>query len=206
VPIPAVRLDRWLRSPRSSRSPARVRCVGRSTTPFRRRCARASASARCSSCPFGRRELLGVVVGSPTTARSLHDRLRAPRSERRGGRPADLVELAGWIALEYCSTPSRALSLVLAPGAGAGVHARPARRRADRRRSRERPAGGAADRRCSARCSSASRRLGPPRAAPGRRARHAAPPGGARAGAPERQMVRSRTPEHIAVGAPRGRP
>ena len=29
--------------------------------------------------------------------------------------PADLVELALWMADEYCSTPARALSLVLPP-------------------------------------------------------------------------------------------
>ena len=39
--------------------------------------------------------------------------------------PADLVELAGWIAEQYCSTPARALSLVLPPGAAAGRTERP---------------------------------------------------------------------------------
>ena len=32
----------------------------------------------------------------------------------------DLVALAAWIAEEYCSTPSRALGLMLAPGSAAG--------------------------------------------------------------------------------------
>ena len=59
--------------------------------------------------PFGRRELA-------------HERLLAPRRAVDADVPADLVELAGWIALEYCSTPARALSLVLPPGAGSGVH------------------------------------------------------------------------------------
>ena len=35
--------------------------------------------------------------------------------------PPDLVELAGWIATEYCSTPARALSLLLPPGAQRGA-------------------------------------------------------------------------------------
>jgi primosomal protein N' (replication factor Y) len=33
-----------------------------------------------------------------------------------GTLPADLVDLARWMATEYCSTPARALGLVLAPG------------------------------------------------------------------------------------------
>jgi primosomal protein N' (replication factor Y) len=38
--------------------------------------------------------------------------------------PDELVELALWMATEYCSTPSRALSLMLAPGAARGVKAK----------------------------------------------------------------------------------
>ncbi len=37
------------------------------------------------------------------------------------GVPADLVALAAWIAEQYCSTPARALSLLLPPGAAAGA-------------------------------------------------------------------------------------
>jgi primosomal protein N' (replication factor Y) len=72
--------------------------------------------------PFGRRELLGVVVGLSEASSVAPECLRSPRRAVEADVPVDLVELAGWIALEYCSTPSRALSLVLAPGAGAGVH------------------------------------------------------------------------------------
>jgi primosomal protein N' (replication factor Y) len=72
--------------------------------------------------PFGRRELLGVVVGLSDASEVSSERLLAPRRTIEADLPQDLVELAGWIALEYCSTPSRALSLVLPPGAGAGVH------------------------------------------------------------------------------------
>jgi primosomal protein N' (replication factor Y) len=71
--------------------------------------------------PFGRRELLGVVVGLSDASAVASERLLAPRSTIEADLPQDLVELAGWIALEYCSTPARALSLVLPPGAGAGV-------------------------------------------------------------------------------------
>ena len=72
--------------------------------------------------PFGRRELLGVVVGLSEDSNVARERLLAPHRAIDADLPQDLVELAGWIALEYCSTPARALSLVLPPGAGAGVH------------------------------------------------------------------------------------
>jgi len=71
--------------------------------------------------PFGRRELLGVVVGLSDASAVAAERLLAPRQTIEADLPQDLVELAGWIALEYCSTPARALSLVLPPGAGAGM-------------------------------------------------------------------------------------
>src|ERR1019366_3324676 len=72
--------------------------------------------------PFGRRELLGVVVGLTEASAVARERLLAPRRAVEADVPVDLVELAGWIALEYCSTPARALSLVLPPGASSGVH------------------------------------------------------------------------------------
>jgi primosomal protein N' (replication factor Y) len=71
--------------------------------------------------PFGRQELLGVVVGLSEHSDVAHDRLRAPSSAVAGDVPADLVELADWIASEYCSTRARALSLVLPAGAGSGT-------------------------------------------------------------------------------------
>ena len=71
--------------------------------------------------PFGRRELLGVVVGLADGSELEPERLLAPRRAFEADVPVDLVELAGWIAGEYCSTPARALALVLPPGAGAGV-------------------------------------------------------------------------------------
>ena len=61
--------------------------------------------------------------GSPRTARSPPSGCsrRAARS-RRTSRSISSSS-PGWIASEYCSTPSRALSLVLPPGAEAGVGA-----------------------------------------------------------------------------------
>jgi primosomal protein N' (replication factor Y) len=89
--------------------------------------------------PFGRREVLGVVTG--LVDRSDHE-VVAPRRVLDADLPAELVDLALWMAREYCSTPARALSLLLPPrgtraktalwaeavpiaGAGAGAGAAP---------------------------------------------------------------------------------
>jgi primosomal protein N' (replication factor Y) (superfamily II helicase) len=66
--------------------------------------------------PFGRREVLGVVVGLAETSEIARGRLLAPLRALQNGVPAELVGLAEWIALEYCSTVARALRLVLPPG------------------------------------------------------------------------------------------
>ncbi len=68
--------------------------------------------------PFGRRDVLGVVTAVAET--SEHE-VVAPRRVLEASLPADLVALAPWIASEYCSTPARALSLMLPPK---GVRAR----------------------------------------------------------------------------------
>jgi len=73
--------------------------------------------------PFGHQELLGVVVGLAERSDIDQQRLRSPRSAVAADMPADLVELAGWIAREYCSTRARALQLVLPAGAGNGGQA-----------------------------------------------------------------------------------
>jgi primosomal protein N' (replication factor Y) (superfamily II helicase) len=70
--------------------------------------------------PFGHRDVLGVVVGIAEESEVADDRLVAPREVLDAELPVDLVELAGWIAVEYCSTPARGLSLVSPhPGAKA---------------------------------------------------------------------------------------
>jgi len=71
--------------------------------------------------PFAGRELLGVVVERATSSEVPDERLAEPRARVEPALPAELVELARWIAAEYCSTFSRALQLVLPPGAGRGV-------------------------------------------------------------------------------------
>ncbi len=78
--------------------------------------------------PFGRREVLGVVVGLADSSEVAEKKLLAPLRALELGVPGELVELAEWIAAEYCSTISRALSLVLPPGAARRLSGR--RRRA----------------------------------------------------------------------------
>ncbi|MCW2953991.1 MAG: primosomal protein [Conexibacter sp.] len=74
--------------------------------------------------PFAGREVLGVVVGLADSSDVPPEKLAEPRELIEPGIPAELVELAGWIADEYCSTPARALGLVLPPGAGRAVRRR----------------------------------------------------------------------------------
>ena len=62
--------------------------------------------------PFAGRVLRGVVTGLADS--SEHD-LAAPRRVLEQSLPSDLVELALWMAAEFCSTPARALSLVAPP-------------------------------------------------------------------------------------------
>jgi primosomal protein N' (replication factor Y) len=83
--------------------------------------------------PFGRREVLGVVVGLAERSEVSDEKLLAPLRALELGVPIDLVALAEWIAAEYCSTIARALRLVLPPGATrrvAGSLGMPRRRRA----------------------------------------------------------------------------
>jgi primosomal protein N' (replication factor Y) (superfamily II helicase) len=76
--------------------------------------------------PFGRRDVVGVVTGLAET--SEHEVL-APRRVLDHDLPPDLVELALWMAGEYCSTPARALALVSPPSgarAKTALYAQPA--------------------------------------------------------------------------------
>jgi primosomal protein N' (replication factor Y) len=74
--------------------------------------------------PFGRRRVLGVVTGLAERTDVPPERLVAPLEALELGVPPELVRLASWMAAEYCSTPARALSLVLPPGAAAGMRER----------------------------------------------------------------------------------
>jgi len=70
--------------------------------------------------PFGRQKTLGVVLELATESELALDRLAEPDAVLGPGVPPDLVELAGWIAEQYCSTPARALTLVLPPAGTVG--------------------------------------------------------------------------------------
>jgi primosomal protein N' (replication factor Y) len=65
--------------------------------------------------PFGHQALDGIVVALAEESEVAEERLVAPTAVREDSIPADLVELALWMAAEYCSTPARALSLVAPP-------------------------------------------------------------------------------------------
>jgi primosomal protein N' (replication factor Y) len=67
--------------------------------------------------PFGAQRTLGVVVELAERSELEPDRLAVPEAVVGVGLGPDLVALAHWMAREYCSTPARALSLMLAPGA-----------------------------------------------------------------------------------------
>jgi primosomal protein N' (replication factor Y) len=71
--------------------------------------------------PFAHRQMLGVVVGLADDSDVPPGRLLAPLRSVGPGVPPDLVDLAAWIAAEYCSTPARALSLMTAPGTAGGT-------------------------------------------------------------------------------------
>jgi primosomal protein N' (replication factor Y) len=68
--------------------------------------------------PFGRRRVLGVVVELAERSELPPARLAEPIEALEAGAPPELVRLGLWVASEYCSTPSRGLSLVLPPGTG----------------------------------------------------------------------------------------
>ena len=68
--------------------------------------------------PFGGRDVLGVVTALAENSQHELSPLKAVLPESL---PADLVALAPWVAAEYCSTPARALSLMLPPR---GIRAR----------------------------------------------------------------------------------
>jgi primosomal protein N' (replication factor Y) len=74
--------------------------------------------------PFGAQRALGVVVELAEHSELEPERLAEPEAVVGAGLRPDLVALAHWMAREYCSTPARALSLMLAPGAADGTGAR----------------------------------------------------------------------------------
>jgi primosomal protein N' (replication factor Y) len=74
--------------------------------------------------PFGRQRSLAVVVELAEVSALAPERLVEPDEVLPVSIPADLVDLAAWMAREYCSTVARSLSLTLAPGAAEGMRAK----------------------------------------------------------------------------------
>jgi primosomal protein N' (replication factor Y) len=83
--------------------------------PFDYRCPPGAGRGSLLVVPFGRREVLGVVVDVADRTEVPEDRLAAPVRVLEDRVPAELVDLAAWMAREYCSTFARALQLVLPP-------------------------------------------------------------------------------------------
>jgi len=75
--------------------------------------------------PFGRRRVLGLVVGVGDRTEVPAERLVEPVAALEAGVPPDLVDLGLWLAEAYCSTPARGLALVLPPGTGTSPRAAP---------------------------------------------------------------------------------
>jgi primosomal protein N' (replication factor Y) len=74
--------------------------------------------------PFGRRRVVGVVVGLADRSDLPKDRLAEPLEALEAGVPPELVALGRWVGEDYCSTTARGLGLVLPPGVGTGAEAR----------------------------------------------------------------------------------
>jgi primosomal protein N' (replication factor Y) (superfamily II helicase) len=69
---------------------------------------------------FGGQRTLGVVTGLTDTSEVDPAKLAEPDGALEVALTPELVGLAQWMAREYCSTPARALSLMLPPGAAQG--------------------------------------------------------------------------------------
>jgi primosomal protein N' (replication factor Y) len=70
---------------------------------------------------FAHRSLLGVVAALATETEVPPDKLAEIAEVLASSLAPDLVDLALWMAAEYCSTPARALSLALPPGINRGL-------------------------------------------------------------------------------------
>ncbi len=74
--------------------------------------------------PFAGRTTLAVVIELADRTDVALERLATPNAVLPTAIGPDLVALAHWMADEYVSTPARALSLMLAPGAAGGLGAK----------------------------------------------------------------------------------
>ncbi len=71
--------------------------------------------------PFASRSVVGVVAELSERSELPAERLAEPTAVMATRLPSDLVELAQWMAREYCSTAARALAVMLPPGCSRGA-------------------------------------------------------------------------------------
>ncbi len=71
--------------------------------------------------PFSGRAILAVIAEMAETSDVPPEKLATAAELLPARLPADLVELAVWMASEYCSTPARALQILLPAGATKGL-------------------------------------------------------------------------------------
>ncbi len=71
--------------------------------------------------PFAGRAILAVIAETAPSSEIPAERLATARELLPARLPPDLVRLAIWMAAEYCSTPARALQVLLPAGAAQGL-------------------------------------------------------------------------------------
>ncbi|HEX3801615.1 MAG TPA: primosomal protein N' [Solirubrobacteraceae bacterium] len=71
--------------------------------------------------PFSGRTILAVVAEMATSSDVAPEKLALAQELLPAQLPPDLVRLAVWMAREYCSTPARALQILLPAGAAQGL-------------------------------------------------------------------------------------
>ncbi len=71
--------------------------------------------------PFAGRTILGVIAETGATSDVAPEKLATAVGRLPARLPSDLVSLAVWMAEEYCSTPARALQILLPAGATRGI-------------------------------------------------------------------------------------
>ena len=71
--------------------------------------------------PFAGRAILAVIAETAPSSEIPAERLATAQELLPARLPPDLVRLAIWMAAEYCSTPARALQVLLPAGAAQGL-------------------------------------------------------------------------------------